>query len=141
MPYLDDSFRSERGKWLIGEIEQAVEDRSELDGKLQLVRSLYWMDKDPLPKTPWEGASDIHLPVVYEKIENYVPKVVNAFWGTEPIVHVKRVAEEFLPEETDAAERMINWGIDQHIFPSFYETSESWFRNALRDGMSTVKIY
>lgn len=141
MPYLDDSFRSERGKWLVGEIEQAVDDRSELDGKLQLVRSLYWMDKDPLPKVPWEGASDIHLPVVYEKIENSVPKVVNAFWGTEPIVHVKRVAEEFLPEETDAAERMINWGIDQHIFPSFYETSESWFRNALRDGMSTVKIY
>lgn len=141
MPYLDDKFRKERGAWLVGEIEQAIEDRADLDGKLQMVRSLYWMDKDPLPSSPWDGASDIHLPVVYEKIENSVPKVVNAFWGTEPIVHVTRVADEFLPEETDAAERLINWGIEQNIFPNFYETSEDWFRNALRDGMSTIKIY
>jgi hypothetical protein len=141
MPYLEDSFRKERGAWLVGEIEQAIEDRADLDGKLQLIRSLYWMDKDPLPRTPWPGASDIHLPVVYEKIENSVPKVVNAFWGTEPIVHVRRVAEEFLPEETDAAERVLNWGLEENIYPNFYETSESWFRNALRDGMSTLKIY
>lgn len=140
MPYLDQDFRMSRGKWLLSEIRQAVRDRKPLDDKLQLVRALYWMDKDP-GAVPWEGASDIHLPVIYEKIETSVPKCVNAFWGTEPVVHVKRVPSEFMPEETDNAERLINWGLNEDIWPNFYETSESWFRNALRDGMSTVKTY
>jgi hypothetical protein len=67
--------------------------------------------------------------------------VVNAFWGTEPIVHVKRVPAEFMPEETDQAETIVNWGLSQDVYPNFYDTSEGWFRNALRDGLSTVKIY
>lgn len=140
MPYLNEEFRMSRGKWLLAEIRQAIRDRSSLDDKLGLVRALYWMDKAP-GAVPWAGASDVHLPVIYEKIEASVPKTVNAFWGTEPIVHVKRVPNEYMPEETDNAERLINWGIDEDIYPNFYDTSESWFRNTLRDGMSTVKIY
>ena len=141
MANLSDKFCTERGRWLCSEIRQAVSDRADLDDKLQMVRSLYWMDKGELESLPWEGASDMHLPVVYEKIETAVPKIVNAFWGTEPIVHVKRVPDEYMPEETDDAERLINWGIEEDIFPNFYDTSESWFRNALRDGMSSLKIY
>ena len=37
--HLDDEFRKSRGSWLVGEIEVAVQDRVNLDGKLQLVRS------------------------------------------------------------------------------------------------------
>ena len=140
MPILEKSFSESRGKWLMSEIRQAVRDRQDLDSKLELVRALYWMDKDP-GAVPWEGASDIHLPVIYEKIETTVPKLVNSFWGTEPVVHVKRVPEEFMPEETDNAERLINWGLEEDIHPNFYDTSESWFRNALRDGTATVKAY
>jgi hypothetical protein len=140
MPILTPEFSKSRGKWLMSEIRQAVRDRQKLDGKLELVRALYWMDKDP-GQVPWAGASDIHLPVIYEKIETSVPKLTNAFWGTEPIVHVKRVPNEFMPEETDNAERLLNWGLEEDIYPNFYDTSESWFRNALRDGLSTVKVY
>ena len=109
MPNLTHEFSKSRGKWLMSEIRQAVRDRKALDDKLELVRALYWMDKDP-GEVPWEGASDVHLPVIYEKIETTVPKLVNSFWGTEPVVHVKRVPNEFMPEETDNAERLINWG-------------------------------
>lgn len=140
MPILTQDFSESRGKWLSGEIRQAVRDRKPLDDKLGLVRALYWMDKDP-GMVPWEGASDVHLPVIYEKIETSVPKITNAFWGTEPIVHVKRVPSEYLPEQTDQAEVLINWGLDEDIYPNFYATSESWFRNALRDGISSVKAY
>lgn len=141
MPKLEMSFKKQRGDWLLSEIRQAITDRADLDGKLQMVRALYWMDKDPLPNLPWEGASDIHLPVLYEKVETAVPKTVNAFWGTEPIVHVRRVPDEYMPEETDNAERLLNWGVEEDITPNFYATSENWFRNTLRDGMSTVKVY
>ena len=138
--HLDDEFRKSRGSWLVGEIEVAVEDRVNLDGKLQLVRSLYFNDKAPIGNLPWKGASDIHLPVLYEKIENSVPKMMNAFWGTEPVVHVKRVPDENMPEETDNAEKLLNWGLSEDINPCFFETSEDWFRNTLRDGQSCVKV-
>ena len=136
---LDTEFRTRRGSWLVSEIDQAVRDRKPLDEKLQLVRSLYFNDKDPIGNLPWKGASDIHLPVLYEKVENSVPKMMNAFWGTEPIVHVKRVPSEHMPEETDNAEALLNWGLEEDIKPCFFETSEDWFRNTLRDGQSTVK--
>jgi len=136
---LEQEFRRARGTWLTSEIDQAVIDRAPLDSKIMLVRSLYFNDKDPIGSLPWSGASDIHLPVMYEKIENSVPKLMNAFWGTEPIVHVKRVPDENMPEETDNAERLINWGVAEDISPCFFETSEDWFRNTLRDGQSTVK--
>jgi hypothetical protein len=137
---LSDQFKERRGKWLCDEIQSAIEDRKPLDAKLELVRALFWMDKDP-GAVPWEGASDVHLPVLYEKIETNVPKLVNAFWGTEPIVHVSRVPDEYMPEETDHAEQLLNWGLEQDVYPNFYQTSEDWFRNALRDGVSTVKSY
>ena len=137
--HLDSEFRTRRGSWLVSEIEQAVTDRAPLDEKLQLVRSLYFNDKDPIGNLPWDGASDMHLPVLYEKIENSVPKMMNAFWGTEPIVHVRRVPDEHMPEETDNAEALLNWGLEEDIKPCFFETSEDWFRNTLRDGQASVK--
>ncbi len=136
---LESSFRKARGKWISYEIEQAIRDRASLDNKIRLVRALYFNDKAPLDRVPWEGASDIHLPVLYEKVENSVPKVMNAFWGAEPIVHVRRVAEENMPEETDDAERFLNWGLEEDIKPGFFETSEDWFRNTFRDGQAAVK--
>lgn len=137
---LSPEFRASRGKWLVSEIEDAIRDRSSLDAKILAVRSLYFNDKAPLDNVPWEGASDIHLPVIYEKIENSVPKLMNAFWGTEPIVHVRRVPEEYYPEETDSTERYMNWALEEDIQPNFFETSEDWFRNTLRDGQASVKI-
>jgi hypothetical protein len=125
---------------LCAEIDQAVRDRAPLDDKIQMVRSLYFNDKDPIGSLPWDGASDIHLPVLYEKIENSVPKLMNAFWGTEPIVHVRRVPDEYMPEETDNAEKLLNWGLAEDVNPCFFETTEDWFRNTLRDGQSTAKI-
>jgi len=137
---LDREFKRERGRWLCNEIDQAVRDRAPLDEKLMLVRSLYFNDKDPIGNLPWDGASDIHLPVMLEKIENSVPKLMNAFWGAEPVVHVRRVPDEYMPEETDNAEKMLNWGLAEDVNPCFFETTEDWFRNTLRDGQSTVKI-
>ena len=68
MLHLSDEFRAERGSWLCDEIHQAVRERKPLDEKIALVRSLYWNNKAELVGGPWDGASDVHLPVIFEKI-------------------------------------------------------------------------
>lgn len=136
---LTDEFRQDRGLGMIMLINQDIEDRRGLLKDLQVARALYFNQPSASSKLPWPGASDIHLPVVTEKIESTVPKLVNSFWGTEPIVHVRRVAEDFVPEETNQAEQFINWAIESDI-PDFYQTTENWFRNTLLDGTATVKI-
>lgn len=139
MIQLDDSFRSERGRGFVRLIERDVEDRQHRLAKIRLARSLYYGDKAPV-KGPWAGASDVHLPVILEKVETLVPKCVNAFWGMTPVVQVQRVADEFMPEDTNDVETFLDWGLNYDI-ACLYLTTEAWFRNAVLDGVSYVKIY
>ena len=135
---LSKEFKESRGLNLVRMIAQDVQDRQPRLRQLELARALFYGDKDDYVTEPWEGASNIHLPVITEKVEGMVPKLVNAFWGTEPIVHVRRVAEDFMPEETNHAELYLNWGLESDI-PDLYNTTENWFRNTAIDGVSTVK--
>jgi hypothetical protein len=135
---LSDNFKKERGKKLLEAIAQDIRDRQPRMHKLTMLRALFYGERDDYIDEPWEGASNLHLPVITEKIEGTVPKLINAFWGTEPIVHVRRVAEDFMPEETNHAELYLNWGLESDI-PHMYDTTENWFRNCLLDGVATLK--
>ena len=137
---LTNEFRSDRGRGLIEAIMQDITDRASRIQQIAQARALYFDERaSKVSSEPWEGASNIHLPVILEKIEGTVPKLINAFWGTEPVVHVRRVADEFMPEDTNHAEQYLNWGLESDI-PNFYETTENWFRNTLIDGNATCKV-
>lgn len=136
---LTKDFKQERGRKLVEAIMQDIRDRAHRIQKVKQGRALYFDERrSKTASEPWEGASNIHLPLVLEKIEGTVPKLMNAFWGTEPIVHVRRVADEFLPEETNQVEQFLNWGLESDV-PNLYCTMENWFRNTLIDGNATVK--
>lgn len=136
---LEDEFRQERGRQFLRLIERDIQDRATRLKKIQLARALYYGDAEPV-QGPWEGASDVHLPVILEKIEGGVPKCVNAFWGMEPIVQVQRVPDEFMPEDTNDVELFFDWALQTDI-ADLYPTSENWFRNTFLDGISYVKIF
>jgi hypothetical protein len=135
---LTEQFKFERGRKLVEAVSQDIRDRQPRMHKLATARAMFYNERDDYIDEPWEGASNLHLPVITEKIEGMVPKLVNAFWGTEPIVHVRRVAEDFMPEETNHAELYLNWGLESDI-ENMYDTTENWFRNCLVDGQATLK--
>lgn len=136
---LSKEFREERGRGLVDLVMQDITDRAPRVHKIAQARALYFDERrNRVASEPWEGASNMHLPVILEKIEGTVPKLVNAFWGSEPLVHVRRVAGEFMPEETNHAEDYLNWGLESDI-ADFYVTTENWFRNTLIDGVATLK--
>lgn len=135
---IDEQTREDKGREFVRLIRQDVRDRRPAVEKRRFVRSTYF--EDAPRQLRYEGEADIRLRVVTEKVESTVPKIVNAFWNADPIVHVQRVQKEYDEEETDNNELFLNWLIDQGI-DDFYATTEMWFRNTLIDGVSTLHAY
>ena len=135
---LDEQKREARGRDLCKLIDMDIRDRQHALQKRMVARNLYYGLYDR--QTKRRGASNIHLPVLEEKVEGMVPKLSNAFHGAEPIVHVKRVQAEFDEVQTENNERFLNWAVETDI-PNFYDVTEAWFRNTLLDGTSVLKVY
>lgn len=135
---LDDSTKEEKGRELSRLIKQDLRDRRSVIEKRRFVRSTYF--EDAPKEAEYEGEADIRLRLVTEKVEAMVPKISNAFWNADPIVHVERVQNEYNVEDTDNNQAYLNWVLDQGV-EDFYATTEMWFRNALIDGVSVLFTY
>ena len=135
---LDPEVAVEKGKELHALISLDIRDRQPQVNKRQFVRETYFGHKER--QLEYSGQSDIHLHLVTEKIENIVPKISNAFWNADPIVHAMRVGAEFDPDSTETVEQFLNWAIDADI-DDFYDTFQSWSRNMLIDSVACVKTY
>lgn len=135
---LDDLERTNKGREMIRSIMGDIRDRSIWLRKREIHRNLYY-DNGRRLDVHWQGASDIHLPVIFEKIETMVPKLVTAFFGVDPIVTVRRPADDFDQEDTKTQEQFANWALRYDI-PNFFSVVTSWFRNMLIDGVGVIKI-
>lgn len=136
---LTEEFRSERGRKLVNLIVRDLKDRSRKMNNVRSTRAMYF-DQGIGASGPWEGSSDVHLPVLVEKIEGVIPKVSNAFWGADPLTHVQYPADRGRRDEAKDEERYLNWALRSDI-KGFYSTTEGWIRNMLLDGTSVVKAY
>ena len=137
MIYLEKEFAEKRGMALTQMIENDMLDHMPRYDRVKENRELYHGTASAMMPLPWEGASNIHLPIMQEKVETLVPMLQSAFWGVDPIVNVERAPEEFYAEQTQDIETYINFVIRKDI-PDIYETFESWFRNTGLDGMGHV---
>jgi hypothetical protein len=109
--------------------------------RIQDVRDMY--NKEPGGFTtgddgPWEGAVEIHLPVILEKIETAVPKVQSALWRAHPFASVKSPSGEMNGQSTREVERFLEWAFRNDI-EYFYEVLENFVRNCLLDGTAVMK--
>lgn len=132
-----EQWRKAEGLKIVQQVRADIRNRRDWDAQRAESRAIY-AGNVTRPDIHWEGATDIHLPVVYESIERLVPKMANAFWNVWPHVIVDRVPQEYDPEESRIQEHYINWAVEYDI-EGFYGTTHSWFRNALIDGNSEVK--
>lgn len=137
---ITEQFREDRGAFLVRLIEQDIRDNWPRYEKIRYYRALYFGTATADMPLPWPGASNIHLPVLMEKVETYVPMVMSAFWGIEPVVNVRRSPEEYSAQQTDEVEQFLNFAVTKDI-PDFYETFETWLRSAGIDSMSHMTAY
>ena len=139
MPILSiDQLPENFADTMLSEIDAAMLDRKDWELRKRVARNLYYGNAQRLD-VHWEGASDIHMPVVYDKVESMVPKLHNSFFNVEPKVVVRRVAEEYDSEDTKIQQKFFNWALD-HDIPHFFTTTIAWFRNMLLDGVGVVKV-
>ena len=136
--WLDLDSAAAKGSELMRMIDRDIRDRQLHMAKRQYTRNVYYGTSTRVLR--YEGQSDLHLPVVTEKIEGIVPKLNNAMFNAEPHVNMMRIQEEFDPDETRNAERHLNWAIENDI-PGFYDTMDMWHRNMLLDTVSVVKTF
>ncbi len=137
---LGEEFRLQRGQMFVEMVDQDVHDSWGRYDQVRESRALYYGTATSGMPLPWEGASNIHLPVMQEKVETLVPMVMAAFWGVDPVVNVERSPDEFEPEQTDDVETFLNFVVTKDI-PNLHETTECWVRNMGLDGMSVIKPY
>jgi hypothetical protein len=132
-------WREEQGRRLSQLIAADLTNRRGWERDRIEARNVYYGDTTR-PDIHWKGATDIHLPVLYDNVERLSPKMNNAVWGAEPHCIVDRVPEEYDPEETRLQEMFINWALDYDI-ENLFLTTHAWFRNMLLDGVGVVKTY
>lgn len=132
--------RAERGVYFTEQIELAARNRKPLMDKIRTVRDYYYRKPGGFTSsTPWEGAVDIHLPVMMEKIETAVPKIVSAQWRADPFVNVRSPGGGNSDLATRGVEKFAGWAVHNDI-PDSYVTTENFVRNMLIDGTSIGKV-
>ncbi len=140
MIYLEPDFAKTRGQVLTELIENDMLDHWPRFARVHENRELYHGTAAAMMPLPWTGASNIHLPILMEKVETLVPMLMSAFWGVEPVVNVERSPDEFMAEQTQDVEQYMNFVVRKDI-PDMYETMEGWLRDMGCDGMAHVWPY
>ena len=133
---LSEEESKEDGREFLAQIDADERARKYWDDWRIVANNLYYgsgMRYD----THWQGASDIHLPVVTEKVDMVLPRIKMAL-GQD--VQVQRVARDYDPEETRLQEHFINWA-REHDIPDFELSLTHWYKNMLLYGCSFLKVY
>jgi hypothetical protein len=114
-----------------------TDERSEWLGLQETYWNLY-AGKVGRPVKPWEGASDIHWPLIETKIESIVPRYIQSLFGADPIARVIPTEHSDV-EESDDEEKYLTWALRNHI-PNFYTEMNNWIRTTCIAGTGVLKI-
>lgn len=127
-----------RGKLLVADILKDIRHRNEAEHRRQVVRNMYYGNSERLD-VHWAGASDIHLPIIMDKVDATSYKWLSALADAVPQVMLRRPADDPYPDAIREQEQFINWALKNDI-DKFRETLENWIRNACLDPVSYVKM-
>ncbi len=137
----DQKWRNKTGAYYYSLMTKAETDRSEFLQRRIEVRDLYYKEPgifEVVDDEPWEGAADIHVPVITEKVETAVPKTLSAMWRAHPFVNVQAPGDKIDNFGLKNIEVFAGWAF-RHDIEDFYETFENFLRNMFIDGTSIAK--
>jgi len=135
---LTDERAQKRGRVLVELIDHDIRTRQPMLSKIELIRSYYYGDVKR--KLRYPGQVNLHLPVIAEKVEGLVPKMMNALFGAEPHVTLQRIGSDPDPDRTLLNEAYLNWAIEVDI-PETYRRVQRWVRGSFLDGPSVIMPY
>lgn len=130
---------NEISTWLQNEILQAEADRSELDDKILEWQRIY----EALPETetrdfPWEGASNIVVPVAATSVDAVFARMMNSLFGGKEL-WIATARSPNWQELTKPISKFLNWVGDEVV--DMYNVCQRWILGMIKYGTGVSKTY
>jgi hypothetical protein len=94
---------------------------------------------------PWEGCSNLHIPITGIIVDTLVSRMINPIFGTQPFVTARGVSESIAPEGAESdndqannVEHMLDFILSKRI--SVYPKVQDWVREAFIYGRGIMKV-
>jgi hypothetical protein len=97
-----------------------------------------YQGRDSEKNIPFEGASNLHVPVTATVVETIHPRMMRAAFGPEPIVHFKP-AEPNDVEKAERRSRFLDWAVREEV--NLFPVIDRAVLNTLTYGVQFVKAY
>uniref|UniRef100_A0A6H1ZNX3 Putative portal protein n=1 Tax=viral metagenome TaxID=1070528 RepID=A0A6H1ZNX3_9ZZZZ len=136
---VDESVRTKVINWVDEQITTALKDRVELEK-----RWVKWVNQYeeilPNKKTfPWEGCSNISVPVVPTAVETIHAREVNTVFAVRPYIQVKPKKEGADREKCQMLEMALDYIFDSIL--NIYTKGSEWFLEKDKMGTAFAKVY
>lgn len=125
--------------WLVSQIDTALMDRSQLEG-----RWIKWINQYeeilPQKKTfPWENASNISVPISPIAVETIHSREVNTLLNIRPYIQVRAKKKDVSQDKPPAIEKFLDQIFINVI--DFYRKGSHWFLEKNKMGTGFLKIF
>ena len=135
---IEESKLKDIVSWLDTEIRRASADRQKLDDKILEWDRLYEaIPEEEVKMFPWEGCSNLVVPVIATAVEAVQSRLINAVFAGKDLF----VGQPKSPNWVDLAEpvgRWLNW-VSSSIM-KMYPLCQRWFLSTVKYGTGIVKL-
>ena len=120
------------------ELTQAKGDRQGLIDRLdEEVRLYEAVPEHKVKMSPWEGASNLVVPIIGAMVDTIYPRVYSTVFGVEPTFTLEERLAKWAEHAKDVQDLL---EIVQEVHLDLPKVAQSWFLEAILHGTSVVKL-
>ena len=120
------------------QIEQAKADRQELMDDIDDYIETY-EGRLPGKSFPWEGCSNIQVPLTQTSVETIYSRIINAIFNVEPFWMVRPVSDSLdAYDKSKSLERFLQY-VSVHVL-DMYSVCQNWFLDSIKYGTGVIEV-
>ncbi len=124
--------------WLTSEIQQAQASRQNLEDNVVEWERLYEArPKTPRKSIPWDGASNLVVPVVGTAVDAVFARIIEAVFGSQKVWAATALSPKWAQID-DPLERWLNWVASSVL--NMPKVCQRWFMGLTKTGTGVAKL-
>ncbi len=135
---LDDEGHKRLSEWLQNEIEISKREKETLTSNLAEWERLYEArPKVPRKTIPWDGASNLVVPVIATAVDAVLARLIDAIFGADKLWNLKQRSAKW----TDLVQPMEVWldWVQQNVM-QMYQVCQRWLLSCAKFGTGVLKL-
>jgi len=135
---LADEERQRLSDWLVNELQRATDDRGDFTDELAEWERLYEARPKVANKTiPWDGASNLVVPVIATAVDSVLARLMNSIFATGELWATKQRSAKWAGL-TDPIQAWLNW-VQSEVL-KMYHVCQRWFLSTIKSGTGVGKL-